>query len=242
MVKDGWRRRGTMLAAAIAIIASMPRTGAAQATPPQPVSAAAIVAQGNGRGAPACISCHGPQMLGNAVGGIPRVAGMAAGYLEAQLDALASGARKNAIMLPVASSLSAAERHALAEYLSKLPVPAALPAVADSAASAPPTPAQAKLGELLATRGEWSRGLPGCDQCHGPGGVGVGTAFPPLAGQSSLYLTNQLDAWKQGTRPGGPLGLMSAIAQRMTDADIAAAAAYYAAQPPTPVAPGRSRP
>ena len=241
MVKDGWRRPGINLAAAIAIIAWMPRTGAAQAAPP-PASAATIVVQGNGRGAPACISCHGLQMLGNPVGGIPRLAGLSADYIQAQLDALASGARKNAIMLPVASSLSAAERHAVAEYMSKLPVPASLSATSDSAAPTPATPEQMTLGELLATRGEWSRGLPGCDQCHGPGGVGVGAAFPPLAGQSSLYLANQLDAWKQGTRPGGPLDLMTAIVKRMTDADIAAVAAYYAAQPPTPAAPERSRP
>ncbi len=241
MHRDGWHRCGPLMVAAIAVIALTPCTGAAQAAPPPP-SAATIVTQGNGRGAPACISCHGLQMLGNAVGGIPRLAGLSADYVQAQLDALASGARKNAIMLPVASSLSAAERHALAAYLSTLPVQASLPAAPDSAAPTRAAPADAKLGERLATRGEWSRGLPGCDQCHGPGGVGVGTAFPPLAGQSALYLVNQLDAWKQGTRPGGPLDLMTAIVKRMTDADIAAVAAYYAAQPPTPATPERSRP
>ena len=234
---ERWRSRGILTAAAFLMACLAPAGAAAQAG-----TAAAIVAQGNGHGAPACISCHGPQMLGNPVGGIPRLAGMSAGYLEAQLDALASGARKNAIMLPVASSLSTAERHALAAYISTLPVPASLPAAPDSAAATPATPAQMKLGGLLATRGEWSRGLPGCDQCHGPGGVGVGTAFPPLAGQPALYLTTQLHSWKQGTRPGGPLGLMTAIVKGMTDSDIAAVAAYYAAQPLTPAASGRSRP
>ncbi len=228
--------RGALPAAALLMICLAPAAAAAQAGSP-----ATILAKGNGRGAPACISCHGPQMLGNPVGGIPRVAGLNAEYLEAQLEALASGARKNAIMLPVASSLSAAERHALAEYLSALPVPAALPAAPDSAAPAA-TPAGIKLGERLATRGDWSRKLPGCDQCHGPGGVGVGTTFPALAGQWPLYLSSQLKDWQQGTRPGGPLDLMAQLAKRMTDPEIAAVAAYYAAQPLSSGVPGRSRP
>ncbi|MGH7669075.1 MAG: c-type cytochrome [Gemmatimonadaceae bacterium] len=225
--------------ATIAVIALLPRASAAQATSPS-VGAATIVAQGNGRGAPACISCHGPQMLGNAVGGIPRLAGLNAEYLETQLDALASGARKNATMLPVASSLSAAERHAVAQYLGALPAPVSPPVASDTAA--PASPAILKRGERLAVRGDWPRELPGCDQCHGPAGVGVGTAFPALAGQSPLYATNQLNAWKLGTRPSGPLGLMAAIARRMTADDIAAVAAYYAAQPSTRGASPERRP
>lgn len=231
-----WQERGLRAGAILWLACLVPAAAAAQAG-----SAATIVAQGNGHGAPACISCHGPQLAGNPVGGIPRIAGLSAEYIQAQLDALASGARRNAIMLPVASSLSAAERQALAAYISTLRVPAPVAAAPDSAPP-PATPAQMKLGARLASRGDWSRQLPGCDQCHGPGGVGVGSAFPPLAGQSALYLTTQLDAWKQGTRPGGPLDLMAALVKRMTDADIAAVAAYYAAQPPTPAAAGRSRP
>lgn len=70
--------------------------------------------------------------------------------------------------------------------------------------------------------------LPACAQCHGPGGLGVGTAFPPLAGQPVAYIAGQLNGWKHGTRPPGPMALMPAIAGKLSDADIDAVAAYYA--------------
>lgn len=219
--------RGPLTAAAIVMAWGLSTASAARAQ-----SAAEIVAQGNGRGAPACTSCHGPQMLGNPVLGYPRLAGLNAEYLESQLDALAVGSRQNAVMLPVASSLSSSERHALAAYLSALPVPGTLPEPPDSAPGAHATATQLRLGQLLATRGRWADGLPGCDQCHGPGGSGVGTAFPPLAGQPALYLTNQMTAWRRGTRPPGPLDLMAVVVQRMSDADVAAVAAYYQTLPP----------
>jgi thiosulfate dehydrogenase len=222
-----------MLALGIPIHVALGQTG----VPPD--SAAAITREGNGHGAPACINCHGPHLLGNPALGYPRTAGQSAPYVVAQLEALASGARKNAVMLPIAKSLSPAEREALARYLSGLivgpaPLPDTVAARADSATL--------RAGEALATRGRWSDTLPACDRCHGPGGVGVGTAFPPLAGQPAVYLANQLEAWQQGTRPPGPLGLMSIIAARMSKNDIAATAAYYALQPPTPPTAKRSRP
>jgi cytochrome c553 len=199
--------------------------------------AADIARQGNDRGAPACVSCHGPDLLGNPALESPRLAGLSAPYLETQLDAFANGTRKNTIMLPVATALSPAERHALAAYLSSLPARTASAPPDTTAAGA--DSATMRAGEILATRGRWSNGIPACDRCHGPGGVGVGTAFPPLAGQSSLYLRSQLDAWRTRTRPPGPLELMSTIARRMSDADVSAVAAYYARQPAAPPTEGR---
>ncbi|MHB2033545.1 MAG: c-type cytochrome, partial [Gemmatimonadaceae bacterium] len=137
-------------------------------------------------------------------------------------------------MLPVASALSPAERQSLAEYVSGLAAATAGPAPAPAAGVA--------LGPVLATRGRWSSGLPGCDQCHGPGGVGVGSAFPPLAGQPAAYQVNQLHAWQHGTRPPGPLGLMSTIAGKLSDADIQAVSAYYQSWPATVPAARASRP
>lgn len=209
---------------ALAALAGAPRPAAAQAVNP-----AAIIAQGNGHGAPACVTCHGPRMQGLPAMLSPRLAGQSAAYLVAQLDAFAGGTRRNATMQPVASALTAAEREALGKYLAGL-----TPVAPAESAAAPAGPAVLALGQRLATRGDWSAGLPSCDRCHGPGGMGVGDAFPPLAGQTAVYLANQLRAWKLRTRPAGPLGLMGAIASRMTDADIAAVAAYYRTLPITP--------
>jgi cytochrome c553 len=43
---------------------------------------------------------------------------------------------------------------------------------------------------------------------------------------------NALTQWKSGKRRNDPDGQMQAIASRLSEADIAAVAAYYASQPP----------
>lgn len=158
---------------------------------------------------------------GQAAAGFPRLAGLNAAYLRKQLDDFASGARANATMQPVASALSEDERQALATYYARLPIPATR--VAPAGASS--------VGAILAERGRWDQGVPACAQCHGPGGVGVGAHFPPLAGQSAVYIANQLTAWKKGARTNDPLQLMQHVAAKLDTDDIDAVSAYYAAQP-----------
>ncbi|WEN15657.1 c-type cytochrome [Rhodanobacter sp. AS-Z3] len=189
------------------------------------VDAAAIAQAGNGKGAVPCMACHGLDGAGQAAAGHPRLAALDATYLQKQLDDFAGGARSNAIMQPIATALTEDERQAMANYYSKMPVPPAL---------AKPTvdmPAAASVGALLATRGDWSRNVPGCVQCHGPGGVGVGANFPPLAGQPAAYIASQLKAWQDGTRHNDPLQLMQHLSSALTAQDIQAVAAWFAAQP-----------
>lgn len=187
--------------------------------------AATIVTQGNGKGAAPCIACHGVDGVGQAEAGYPRLAGLNAEYLQKQLDDFASGTRVSAVMKPSASSLSEDERRALALYYSKLPLPASL------AKPTTPMPPTDSLGAKLAIRGDWSRDVPGCVQCHGPAGVGVGAHFPPLAGQSATYIAAQLQAWQQGTRHNDPLQLMQHLSAALTPQDIQAVSAWFAAQP-----------
>ena len=105
--------------------------------------------------APACQTCHGQAGEGLAQAGFPRLAGLGASYLQRQLDSFADGTRDNAVMVPMAKALSEDERHALAEYYSRLPIP---PAAAKGTAP----PANDALGEQLATRGRWNKQVPGC--------------------------------------------------------------------------------
>lgn len=186
--------------------------------------AATIARQGNGHGAPACQSCHGTDGASQGSASVPRLAGLDAAYLRKQLGDFASGARQNPVMKPIATALGDGERQALADYYSKLPVPAV---PAKSAAALP----AGGVGEQLATRGRWSAQVPACEQCHGPGGVGVGTHFPPLAGQPASYIQAQLKAWKQGSRHNDPLDLMKHLSSTLSDADMAAVAGWFAAQP-----------
>ena len=182
-----------------------------------------IALQGNTRGAPACVTCHGAQGEGMPANGFPRLAGLNAGYLQTQLDAFANGQRANAMMTPIAQTLSADERAELARYYGTL----------SGAVATAPVPQPDSAGARLALKGRWSQRLPACVQCHGVTGAGVGNVFPALAGQSALYIENQLRGWQQGTRPPRPLGLMNAIASKLSAADIRAVAAYFAAlQPP----------
>lgn len=188
---------------------------------------ALIAQQGNGHGVAPCMACHATDGGGQAAAGFPRLAGLPQAYLRQQLDAFAEGSRTNATMQPVASGLSEQERAAVAAYYSQLPVPPATPAAA-------PTAAVAQLAQTLATHGRWTNGLPACEQCHGPGANGVGDYFPPLVGQSAVYLSNQLHAWQQRARRNDPLQLMQTVASKLSETDIAALSAWYAAQPATP--------
>ena len=178
----------------------------------------------------ACASCHGKD--GGGMASFPRLAGMNAAYLLRQLQDFDSGSRGNAVMKPIATALSPADRNAMANYYAALPIPAAL-----AGAAAPATP-DTSPGARLANRGMWSKGVPACVQCHGPGGVGVGAGFPAIAGQPSGYLASQLQAWQKGTRKNDPLELMQHLSRSLSDAEIKAVSDWFASQPPNPSGAG----
>lgn len=196
----------------------------AHAAPSADANAGArIAAAGTPAGAAACAGCHGAR--GEGTGAFPHLAGSGAAYLRDQLEALATGKRKNPIMQPIAQALSPEQRTQVAAYY------AGLAPVATGVDKSPRDTSD--TGAWLATRGRWTDDVPACAQCHGPGGAGVGQSFPPLAGQPATYLAAQLNAWQSGARPPGPLGLMEAIARKLKQTDIQAVSDYYAglAQP-----------
>lgn len=191
---------------------------------------ASIALHGNARGAPACVTCHGALGEGMPANGFPRLAGLNAGYLQTQLDAFANGQRANAMMTPIAQGLNAAERTQLADYYGGLGRP---PGTVKSATQQPDKadPKPNAPGAQLVLKGRWGNALPACVQCHGSRGAGVGSVFPALAGQSALYIENQLRSWQQNTRPPGPMGLMKIIASKLSAADIKSVAAYFSVLP-----------
>ncbi|MDE2578544.1 MAG: c-type cytochrome [Hyphomicrobiales bacterium] len=184
---------------------------------------------GAANGANACSACHGDQGEGRPEAGFPRLAGLNPDYIVQQLNDLASGARANETMTPIAKALSPAERTALGAYLAGLQPPAA---------PVEPKPEEKVVaeGKKIALQGLWDKDLPQCVSCHGAGGVGVGVNFPKLAGQSAQYIANQLDAWKTGKRTNDPLHLMTGVASKLDDSQIAAVAAYFESL--SPVAAG----
>ncbi|MEI6803413.1 MAG: c-type cytochrome [Burkholderiales bacterium] len=180
-----------------------------------------------------CITCHGADGKGTPSAGFPRLAGHPAEYLAKQLRDFKAGTRQNPIMQPIATALTDEEIDEVARAYSARP-------------RVNVTPSKARLvegtGAWLAMRGAWSRNIPECILCHGPDGVGVGGVFPPIAGQSAMYLESQLRAWKgvaastgktgkvkavAPTRRNDPNGLMQHIARDLTDAEIKLVSEYF---------------
>jgi cytochrome c553 len=85
-----------------------------------------------------------------------------------------------------------------------------------------------ELGRLVAMGGAQKGGSGmACIACHGANGQGDGSgAFPRLAGQAGWYSYKQLMDYASGVRPNP---IMSGIAQRLTEREMEAVAAYYAA-------------
>jgi cytochrome c553 len=221
-------------AGASAAPASAPRADAAPLVPTQvPVvlvsggdevtAGQQLAAQGAG-GAAACSGCHGANGEGNPQTGFPRLAGLGRPYIEHQLNSYADGTRANPIMSPIASALNAAQRSAAAAYYGSLGS-ASSATRANNATSGSAAP-------VLAVRGDESKGIQSCANCHGPQGIGDAAANPYLAGQNATYLANALAAWKSGTRHNDPSGQMPAIAKALGDADVKALVAYFSALPP----------
>ncbi len=209
----------TFLAALSAAAAASTMPAAAQDTN----AGMQIANNGAGNGVAACASCHGAKGEGNAASNFPRIAGQPQGYLAHQLTSFANGSRNNPVMTAIAKNLTQQQIEAVSAYYAGLSAPS-------SPVAAPPA-AQQKRGQTLSTIGDEAIGVQACANCHGPGGSGEAPNYPYLAGQHAAYLKASLASWKQGTRNTDPSQQMPQIAKRLSDADITAVSAYFAAQP-----------
>jgi len=196
-------------------------TATAQGNPEQ---GARLVSQGDGSGVP-CLVCHGADGMGNDAGGFPRLAGLDAGYLAKQMEDYKAGRRTSAIMQPNVDNFSSQQILDIAAYFSSLPASA-------TQASADTTDGQLAAGEKLVREGDWDNYIPACSSCHGPASQGVGSSFPAIAGQHPNYIRQQLTAWKKGERSNDPEQLMTAVAERLSDEQITAVAAYLGSLSP----------
>jgi cytochrome c553 len=167
-----------------------------------------------------CLRCHGAD---GAEGGphMPVLAGQSAAYVAASLSAYADGRRASGFMAGPAAAIAPADIDKLAARFAALPPPPPAPA-GDAALVA--------AGRRLAERGRPADNIPACLGCHG---AAAHPLHPRLAGQPAAYLAAQLQLFRDSGRGGGPaVALMRRAAARLGDADIAALAAYFAAEPP----------
>ena len=192
-----------------------------------PAMAAGDAAAGEKKAA-VCAACHGQD--GNSPGGDFRsLAGQGEKYMTKQLMDYKSGARQNAIMQGQAAGLSDQDMADLSAFYASKTIKGGS--------------AKAELveqGERLYRGGNAETGVAACAGCHGPAGQGVEAAgFPALAGQHASYTEAQLRAFRAAGRKdigapayrrndtdGEALGMMQAVAAKMSDAEIRAIASY----------------
>jgi cytochrome c553 len=161
-----------------------------------------------------CAACHGPG--GNSlVAMFPRLAGQQPDYTAKQLNEFLSGKRKNDIMVPILANIKADDVAGLAAYFA-----------AQKPHSGPPLDAAlATAGKKLYEDGNTDSGVPACQGCHQPGGVG-NERYPRLAGQHAAYVAQQIANFKSGTRANDKGRVMRSVAERMTPQEMAAVAEY----------------
>jgi cytochrome c553 len=167
-----------------------------------------------------CKTCHGVSGQGyRGAYPMPRLAGQQSEYLENQLKAFIERRRTNPVMFNVAHVLTPSMLAGLARYFKDLdPKPL-------GGAPRELVPAGKKIYE----EGIADRDVSPCASCHGPQAKGDG-AFPRLAGQLNDYLSRKLTNWskERGQDPAKPdtSAIMEPIAHGLTEAQVAAVAAY----------------
>jgi cytochrome c553 len=160
-----------------------------------------------------CAACHTSDGS-RGIATNPILQGQHADYLVKQLAEFKSGKRDNAIMKPMASTLSDDDmRNVAAFYASKT----AKPGAAKNKDSV-------ELGRKIWRGGIADKQVPACAGCHGPAGAGLPAQYPRLGGQHQEYVQPQLVLFRAGKRANSPQ--MTAIAARMSDAEMAAVADY----------------
>jgi cytochrome c553 len=198
-------------------------TGPALAAVPTLATAQNDMERGRKIATEVCAACHGAD--GNSPTAVnPNIAGQHADYITLQLAHFKAGVRANAVMLGMATPLSADDMRAVALYYSRQK-PKGLAAKDIELV---------KAGQALWRGGDAATGVPACSACHSPSGAGVPKSYPRIAGQYADYTYAQLKAFKSGERGMDQNGkdvngrVMHGVVKAMTDRQMKAVAEYAA--------------
>lgn len=101
------------------------------------------------------------------------------------------------------------------------PAPAATPPTTDPGSSGPVDPFAHGTVQAGTTKSAV------CSSCHGPNGNSSNPEWPRLAGQSAVYIAEQLRMFRAGVRDNP---IMKPLAGILSDQDISDLAVYYQAQ------------
>lgn len=172
-----------------------------------------------------CSACHGAEGRATREGYYPRIAGKPAGYLYNQLQNFRDNRRANAQMAYLVQRQSDAYLMEIAQHFAQVDLPYPLPEAPRAAAPV------LERGMKLARSGDTAQGLPACQACHGERLTGVAPAVPGLVGLPYDYIAAQLGSWREHIRRAQAPDCMAQIAERLSADDVAAVAAWLAAQP-----------
>jgi cytochrome c553 len=164
-----------------------------------------------------CAGCHGAD--GNSINVIwPRLAGQNASYLLKQLQDFKSGKRVDATMQGMVMTLTDEDMVNVSAYFeAQKPTEAKFDA------------ALLEDGQKIYRGGITETSVAACMGCHGPAGAGNGpAAYPGLNGQHPEYIAAQLQKFKDGSRANDSGKMMRLVANRMSNAEMKAVAAYVA--------------
>jgi len=172
-----------------------------------------------------CEACHGPEGRATPDGWYPRIAGKPVGYLFNQLLNFRDGRRHNAAMAYMVDFQREDFLRELADHFAaqELPYPAPTHVERDAAVL--------ERGRKLVREGDAARGIPACQACHGERLTGLAPDVPGLVGLPYDYLVAQFGAWQTGSRRTVAPDCMSTITHSLTQADVAAVAAFLATTP-----------
>lgn len=148
-----------------------------------------------------CAACHGPDGNGGPPG-TPSIAAMPAWFNHWQLIMFRDGRRKDPQMSPFAANLSDADMTELSAFYA---------AQGARAKPASTEPRRVAAGQTLAQNNN-------CLSCHGPNLMGQ-NLVPRVAGQDQAYLKKRLTGYRAKTTSDLD-GMMTMIAQTLTDEDI----------------------
>lgn len=162
-----------------------------------------------------CQGCHG--ITGNSVETlIPKLSGQYSYYIAKELRNYQAGVRTHQIMNAMAATVSDDDLADIAAYFASQKKMAG-------------KPIDNPVGKQLFLKGDISRGVIGCINCHGVNGKGraPGTSmFPVIGGQHKDYLYLQIFNFKQGNRTNSASGVMNKLTQLLSDEEVDALADY----------------
>ena len=161
-----------------------------------------------------CSKCHGDTGISED-DDTPSIAGQISAYSFKQLHDYKEGLRESKSMLKKVKALSSKD-------------------MADISAWYATQKREKMLGTkapVLATVGDASRFILGCNTCHNEDAMNRGYQIPILEGQKVEYFKETMLAFKEGDRENDHYNLMRGISEKLTEAEIDELAEYYSAKP-----------